>query len=534
MSADVTPVSKANCQWDISFVLPAGGEYSLEVIPQQWTEGGIWGATHASCKKSQLKNVRFTGDVVARHMGNMSRTKGGCGAFEYACASTQWLTMCDWCAALGHDFFSVRTWSQDGVDVMVYYTDDWVMLDGDIEDKVLNETIYKKGPNGPKMPYRWTSANCSGRREMYLGGLSSHTSVDRRAQCRADSHAVSSPMLFSVSGTKKDPQSGQRKIPRCVRGDLSGGFWANAKEPCTSDEHNCWKSEWPFYTRGCWTNRTANPSCWLNDPEQQQYGLLAQAMMPPEEFVYAEHHELNDPTNLKHGQHYHDAYSKDLEWYNPTCTYMLFDKAATSSCLRRKNFGSLLAMKKQGRKSVIASDLAGRYGFRSGKYKVGKKRADDGDALLVEYADGGQWSGLIQSYAQDRSADKPVILLVESDTWFDWGRGDKEKNRKKMHDTFVAPLKAHRKSFHPDSQFVFVSPAAVHEFNMMYQTMPRAIAYRDLAKEVLRDTDWQVLDALEPTILRPEYRHQQLSLWSNQTGGLTFTLSSVLLNMVCA
>ena len=69
-----------------------------------------------------------------------------------------------------------------------------------------------------------------------------------------------------------------------------------------------------------------------------------------------------------------------------------------------------------------------------------------------------------------------------------------------------------------------------------HERMPRAIAYRDLMLEALGGSGWRVLavlNALNPTITRPEYRSQRTALWANQTSGVTFSLTNILLNMIC-
>jgi hypothetical protein len=63
--------------------------------------------------------------------------------------------------------------------------------------------------------------------------------------------------------------------------------------------------------------------------------------------------------------------------------------------------------------------------------------------------------------------------------------------------------------------------------------MPRAIAFRDLIVETMKGSGWRVLDALNPTIARPEFRSQRTTLWANQTGGVIFGVTNVLLNMLC-
>jgi hypothetical protein len=186
---------------------------------------------------------------------------------------------------------------------------------------------------------------------------------------------------------------------------------------------------------------------------------------------------------------------------------------------------------------MIAADLVRRYDLSVESYDEGKVvEGQAGQGLRVEKGGWGEIKQLLDGYTKAKDAkERPIVVFVDGHVMWgnDWRMVHKDRLLSQLKEQFVSPLAKYKELLHPASQFVVATPSAVHEWAWKHESMPRAIAYRDLMLEALEGSGWRVLDALNPTITRPEYRSQRTALWANQTSGVTFSLTNILLNMIC-
>ena len=122
---------------------------------------------------------------------------------------------------------------------MLYYANDWQMFDSyeDLQGAVQDEKLRGTHNPGLNEELYWTSGSCNTtRREIYLGGLSSHINSSARHQCRLASHAFGSPLDLEVieslpaeTGGASTKASGAQAHPQrgCTRGDLPRGIQLN-------------------------------------------------------------------------------------------------------------------------------------------------------------------------------------------------------------------------------------------------------------------------------------------------------------------
>jgi hypothetical protein len=133
-------------------------------------------------------------------------------------------------------------------------------------------------------------------------------------------------------------------------------------------------------------------------------------------------------------------------------------------------------------------------------------------------------------------AEAPTMIVIDLYAVLDWGAEQSaEALRAKLHRELVAWADAAvaEGRLHGATVFVAVTPAAVHTFGRPYHSLARARVYRDAALAALGGSRWRVLDALQPTLARPDFKGEYALQYSNRTCGIAYALANVLMNMVC-
>jgi hypothetical protein len=225
------------------------------------------------------------------------------------------------------------------------------------------------------------------------------------------------------------------------------------------------------------------------------------------------------------------------------CKFFLFDAARVSACVEQHGYEVVVAHSRENVLMSTAADLDTRFQVPILKRKGEKGEEESGTAkrkdaplhLNLDVWDNRPWDKLLEYYSTSKASKKtPTIFLVELSSVLDFGMPDSpEDMASSLKATFVQPLRKLRSQLHPKSQFIFVLLPAIHEFLWAHETMPRALAFNAVAKKVLQGSGWRILDAMLPTIPRPEFRSQRALMWANQTGAEGYALSNIFLNMVC-
>jgi hypothetical protein len=285
------------------------------------------------------------------------------------------------------------------------------MLDeGDVTGTVTNETVTMTGPNG-QMPFSWTSGKCTGKREKYLGGLSSHHDPADRTRCRLESHAQGSPAKFVVktgAGEQFDPLT----LPLCNNG-LGPGYWRKVRGPCPPQPNDCLLTDWPYSSPECWTNTSASPVCWLNSVDQWP-GAHGQMFQPRVEYQAVIHMGNKDMNDDRHGPPMYSEPSRDVVWTQSQCQYELYDRPKVQSCLKAKGYRLIAVAEHEGQVPVIPSDLSRRYEIPIVEYDKGRKREAE-ETFHVEKYGGGGVRALLESFANMEDAStRPVVIFIDS------------------------------------------------------------------------------------------------------------------------
>ena len=153
--------------------------------------------------------------------------------------------------------------------------------------------------------------------------------------------------------------------------------------------------------------------------------------------------------------------------------------------------------------------------------------------LNIGASSGGVLSHLEVLHQRFQFHGVPVVVIIELANVVPLGhKRSKGALRLKLH-AYVTWLEEWAPKFHPDSSFVFGLYPQVHEYSWHHLTMPRTQAYSVLAAQVLQGFRWQLVDADAVTAGRPNFRGVHALSYANKTGGVTYTLSNLALNIAC-